>query len=356
MQSVLFLVSIYAFNLVINKRFLMMKQNEAKGQRPVKGFLAFLKNEVERQCENGHLSVANNYASAGNSFRRFLDSKGMKDLSFKKLTSLIVSDYEAWLQSNGLCKNTCSFYVRALQSVYNKAARQQLTVDQQPFRHAYRGVAKTVKRAITPEDIYRLCVLDIHQKLIAQGYKADSCRLAGHQRPLEFARDLFVFSFCARGLTFVDLAFMRKSDIVGGIMTYVRRKTKQRMEVRVEPLMQTIIDRYPSDTAYLFPILTNTDDHRKVYQRYRYAITRYNHCLRQLGEMMGNLKLTSYVARHSWATTAHRQNVPLPVISQSMGHDSVKTTEIYLKSLEGNVIHQMNHKLINQVFRMDKHL
>ena len=139
-------------------------------------------------------------------------------------------------------------------------------------------------------------------------------------------------------------------------MTYVRRKTKQRMEVRVEPLMQTIIDRYPSDTAYLFPILTDTDDHRKVYQRYRYAITRYNYCLRQLGEMMGNLKLTSYVARHSGATTAHRQNVPLPVISQSMGHDSVKTTEIYLKSLEGNVIHQMNHKLINQVFRMDKHL
>lgn len=333
-----------------------MKQKEEKGQRPVKGFLAFLKNEAKRQSDNGNMAVANNYASAGNSFRRFLDSRGTHELAFKKLTPLLVSDYEAWLQSNGVCRNTSSFYVRALQSVYNKAVHQQITDDRQPFHHAYRGVAKTVKRAVTPEYINQLCVLDIHKELIAQGYKDGSGRLAMHQRPLEFARDLFLFSFCARGLTFVDLAYMRKSDIVDGMMTYVRRKTKQRMEVRVEPMMQTIIDRYPSDTAYLFPILTNTDDPRKLYQRYRYAITRYNHCLRLLGMMLGNQKLTSYVARHSWATTAHRQNVPLAVISQSMGHDSEKTTQIYLKSLEGNVIHQMNQKLINQVFQVDKHL
>lgn len=121
--------------------------------------------------------------------------------------------------------------------------------------------------------------------------------------------------------------------------------------MQVEPMMLEIIDRYPSKTVYLFPILTETENSAKVYQQYRYGITRYNSCLKQLGEMLGHLKLTSYVSRHSWATTAHRQRVPLPVISQSMGHDSERTTEIYLKSLEGGVIHRANRNLINQVFR-----
>ncbi|MBQ9675971.1 MAG: tyrosine-type recombinase/integrase [Bacteroidaceae bacterium] len=108
-------------------------------------------------------------------------------------------------------------------------------------------------------------------------------------------------------------------------------------------MMQEIIDRYPSKTVYLFPILTETENSAKMYQQYRYGITRYNSCLKQLGEMLGHLKLTSYVSRHSWATTAHRQHVPLPIISQSMGHDSERTTEIYLKSLEGGVIHRAKH-------------
>lgn len=329
-----------------------MKQKEEKDQRAVKGFLAFLKDETEHQRKNGHLGVANNYSSSGRSFHRFLQSKGKRDVSFKKLTAILIGDYEAWLQMNGLCKNTSSFYIRSLQSVYNKAIRQGRDEDRHPFKNVYRGVAMTVKRAIGPEDISRLCSFDIHKALIEQGYKADSRRLARHLHPLEFARDMFVFCFCARGLTFVDLAYMRKSDISSGMMTYIRRKTKQRIEVRVEPMMQAIIDRYPSNTAYLFPILTKTGDIEKVYQQYRYAITRYNNCLCTLGEMLGHLKLTSYVCRHSWATTARRHNVPLSVISQSMGHDSEKTTEIYLKSLEGNVIHQTNCELINKVFNI----
>ena len=319
------------------------------GEHPRKGFLVYLKSESERQRRNGHISVANNYRSAANSFSRFLQTRNTEDIPLCQLTSSVVADYEAWLQVDGLCKNTTSFYIRALQSVYNKAVRKKLTKDHKPFVSVYRGVAKTVKRAIDPIEVYQLKTLDIRTALVRSGYSGK--RLTNLQRHLEFARDIFIFCFCARGLTFVDLAHMRKSNVTGGLLVYVRRKTKQRIEVQMEPQMLEVLDRHPSKTEYLLPILTKTGDREAVFQQYRYALGRYNACLDILGGMLGELKLTSYVSRHSWASAAHQQHVPLSVISQSMGHDSEKTTEIYLKSLECNVINKTNHELLASVFR-----
>lgn len=326
-----------------------MKQNEEKNRMRT-AFGAFLNRETQHQRLNGHISLANNFTSAGNSFSRFLKTKDKKDISLMNMTSHLVSDYEAWLQSCGLCRNTTSFYIRALQSVYHKAVHLGLTEDTRPFSQAYRGVARTVKRAIDASEVCQLSTLDIRSALISKGIYGIGKRLDNMQRQLEFARDIFIFCFCARGLTFVDLAHMRKSDISGNMLVYVRRKTKQRIEVKVEPMMQAIIDRYPSDTDYLLPILTKTGNMEAVYQQYRYALGRYNASLEMLGSMLGGLKLTSYVSRHSWASAARQQNVPLSVISQSMGHDSEKTTEIYLKSLECNVINKTNHDLLSFVF------
>lgn len=272
-------------------------------------------------------------------------------MSFEKLTPLLISDYEAWLQMDGLCKNTTSFYIRILQAVYHKAVRQGLTYDSKPFSGVYRGVAKTVKRAIAPKEVCRLKMLDIRVALVKRGHTGK--RLENLQHQLEFARDIFLFCFCARGLTFVDLAHIQKSNITGDMLVYVRRKTMQRMEVQMEPMMQEIINRYPSGTDYLLPILTKTGDKEAVFQQYRYALSRYNAHLDMLGELLGGLRLTSYVSRHSWASAAHQQHVPLSVISQSMGHDSEKTTEIYLKSLECNLINKTNHELLANVFKND---
>ena len=333
-----------------------MKKIEEKHKRTRSRmkFIAFLNCETAHQRQNGHISLANNYASAGNSFSRFLHTKGKSEISFKKMTSALVSDYEAWLQTCGLCRNTTSFYIRALQSVYHKAVRQSLTEDRRPFSEAYRGVARTAKRAIDASEICQLNTLDIRSTLLSTGDYEPGRRLDNMQHQLEFARDIFIFCFCARGLTFVDLAHLRKSDITGNLLVYVRRKTKQRIEVQMEPMMQAVIERYPSDTDYLLPILTKTGNPEAVYQQYRYALARYNACLDMLGGMLGGLKLTSYVSRHSWASAARHQNVPLSVISQSMGHDSEKTTEIYLKSLECNVINKTNHDLLNNVFRKSR--
>ena len=328
-----------------------MKQTEEMHQRSKTRLIAFLNCETEHQRQNGHISLANNYASAGNSFSRFLKTKNQADISFKKITPHLVSDYEAWLQTCGLCRNTTSFYIRALQSIYHKAVRLGFTEDRQPFSGTYRGVARTAKRAIDASEVCQLSMLDIRSALLSSGDYGDGKRLDNMQHQLEFARDIFIFCFCARGLTFVDLAHMRKSDVTGNLLVYVRRKTKQRIEVQVEPMMQAVIDRYPTDTDYLLPILTKTGNVEAVYQQYRYALGRYNASLDTLGAMLGGLKLTSYVSRHSWASAARQQNVPLSVISQSMGHDSEKTTEIYLKSLECNVINKTNHELLNNVFQ-----
>ena len=201
-----------------------MKQKE-KCQKSRKGFLAFINSEIDHQRQNGHISVANNYASAANSFSRFLKTRKKDDMSFQKMTSLLVSDYEAWLQTRGLCRNTTSFYIRALQSVYHKAVRQGLTEDRRPFSEAYRGVARTAKRAIDASEVCQLSTLDIRHALLSSGDYEDGRRLNNMQHQLEFARDIFIFCFCARGLTFVDLAHMRKSDITGNLLVYVRRKT-----------------------------------------------------------------------------------------------------------------------------------
>ena len=328
-----------------------MLQKEEKTRKSRKGFLAFLHSEIVRKRQNGHICLANNYSSAANSFSRFLKTRKKTDISFKKITPLLMSDYEAWLQTCGLCRNTSSFYIRALQSIYHKAVRQGITEDRQPFCGTYRGIARTAKRAIDASDVSQLSRLDIREALLSNGIYGTGKRLDHMQYQLEFARDIFIFCFCARGLTFVDLAHMRKTDIAGSTLVYVRRKTKQRIEVQLEPMMQAVIDRYPSKTDYLLPILTKTDNLEAIYQQYRYALGRYNANLDTLGTLLGGLKLTSYVSRHSWASTARQLHVPLSVISQSMGHDSEKTTEIYLKSLECNVINKTNHDLLNKVFK-----
>ena len=331
-----------------------MKQKTNKTNSHSSGFLAFVKSEIEHQLHNGRIGIAKNYGCAHRSFSRFLSERGKTDVSFQKLNHVLMVDYESWLRSRGVCKNTSSCYIRSLQAVYNKAVHSGIIDDRHPFQDTYRGVARTKKRAISHDDIRRIYTLDIHASLLAQGGKEGSRCFVKMKRQLEFARDIFLFCFCSRGMTFVDFAHLRKTDISNGIISYVRRKTHQRMQVQVEPIMQQIIDRYPSSTIYQFPLLTVTDDAEKLFRQYHYTIGWYNSCLSTLGKLLGGIHLTSYVSRHSWATAAYRQQLPLSVISQSMGHDSEKTTEIYLKSLESNAIDEANRYLIDNVFGTEK--
>ena len=265
--------------------------------------LDFAREQVEKLKQARRFGTAANYEKVLRSFSVFLRGR---EVSFEEMTSQLVEEYAVYLVQRGLVRNSVSFYMRTLRAIYNKAVRHRLAHPSHPFRAVYTGVDRTRKRAVSEEfirSLYRLAL------------PSDS-RLA-------LARDLFLFSYCTRGMAFVDIAYLKKSDVRDDIIHYVRHKTGQRLAVRVEPIVRQIMTRYASEhTPYLFPLLTSIDS-REAYAQYRTALNAYNRALRHLSLLLpGESKLTSYTARHTWATTARNRNVPLSVISAGMGHAS----------------------------------
>lgn len=298
------------------------------------GVTAFMREQIAQLTADNRLGTARNYTRTLRSFSGFL---GGGELPFAAFTERLVEEYNAYLLRRGVVRNTVSFYMRVLRSVYNKAVRRRLAEPASPFGGVYTGVDRTRKRAIDERLIARLKSLDLP--------------VSG---ALPLARDLFVFSYCMRGMAFVDMAFLRKKDMRDGAIHYVRRKTGQRMTVHLEPCMREIIGRYAPrtrDTPYLFPVLT-AEDPARAYAQYQVALNYYNRLLKKLASLLGlDSGLSSYTSRHSWATAARNHNVPLPVISAGMGHTSERTTQIYLSALETSVIDSANRKILASLNR-----
>ena len=324
-----------------------MKKN---GIRPRK-MLVFLNTEADSLIRMNKLGLAENYQSSGRSFGRYLKSLHKKDVSLRNIDEALLSAYQQWLYDNGIQKNTSVFYLRNLHAVYNKAVRQGLVVDRQPFSSVRTHITHTGKRAVTPDLIRRISTLDIPAGLVALGQDPTKKPYQRMCRELAFARDTFIFCFCARGLTFVDFAYLTPMNIRQGRLVYERRKTGQHIEVEIQPMMRAFIDAYATKGPYLFPVLTATGV-REAHAQYGSAIRRYNKHLNKLSRMLGmDGSLTSYVSRHSWATAAYHADIPMPHISEAMGHTSEHTTRIYLKSLESSVIDQENKRLLDAIFQ-----
>lgn len=147
-------------------------------------------------------------------------------------------------------------------------------------------------------------------------------------------------------MSFIDMAFLKKKDLQNGILSYRRQKTGQQLSIKWEKPMQEIIDKYDiADTPYLLPIIKNMEvDARRQYKNAAHLV---NDKLRKLGEQLGlAIPLTTYVARHGWASIARSKNIPLPIISEAMGHDSEKTTRIYLASLDTSAVDKANSQIL----------
>ena len=204
--------------------------------------------------------------------------------------------------------------------------------DRKPFATAFTRTTKTSKRAISQKAIRQLAQL----------------KLETYNRRL--ARDLFLFSYYTRGMSFVDIACLEKSNIRNGYLIYKRRKTGQELKIAWRQSMQDIVDRYPSlDGKHLLGILDNHAE-KSLQQQRHYQQCLINKTLKKLSKLIDiDITLTMYVARHSWATNAKEKNVPVSVISDSMGHNSEKTTQIYLKSINADQIDQTNDILIDAI-------
>ncbi len=281
---------------------------------------------IKQLRSQGRLRTAETYVSALRSFRDF---RCGADVPLASMNSALAEAYEAHLRRRGNSLNTVSFYMRILRAAYNRAVREGFTQQRHPFRYVYTGIAKTVKRALPLAVIREINALDLSQEPSA-----------------DFARDMFMLSFFLRGMSFIDMAMLRKSDLQGGYLRYCRRKTGQRLSVQWTAAMQRIVDKYPANrTPYLLPIITGAAaDTRRAYLT---ASGRVNRHLKVIGERVGlAAPLTMYCARHSWASVARAEGIPLAVISEGLGHDSEATTRIYLAALDSAAVDRANAQIL----------
>ena len=287
----------------------------------------FMESIIVKLKQNGKVRTSETYKSALSSFKKFRQDE---DIMLDCLTSEIMEAYEAWHKNRGVAPNTISFYTRILRAVYNRAVDDDIIENRNLFKHVYTGVDKTVKRALPLPVIKKIKALDLSLN-----------------PSLDYAREMFLMSFYLRGMSFIDMAFLKKSDLKNGYVTYRRRKTGQQLIIEWTKEMQMILDKYPENaTDYLLPIIRNPGtNERRTYRNMGYNI---NHNLKKIAKMVGvQIPLTLYVARHSWASAAKAKGIPLSVISEGMGHDSEATTQIYLASLDTSVVDRANSIILN---------
>ena len=295
--------------------------------RQEQSFNDYIRQQIARLKRLGKIRTSETYTAALQSFSGFMNDH---EVLFDQLNTDLLAEYEAYLKGRGNSPNTISFYMRILKAVYNRAVEDGLTEQRHPFKSVYTGVEKTMKRALSLNDIRRIKGLDLSLK-----------------PNLDYARDMFLFCFYTRGMSFIDIAYLRKKDLQNGTLSYRRRKTGQQLFIKWEKCMQEVLDKYPiNETEYLLPIITKcNEDYRKQYAN---ELHRVNHLLKKIGKQLDlPIPLTMYVGRHSWASIAKSRNVPISVISEGMGHDSENTTQIYLASLDTTVVDKANKKILD---------
>lgn len=287
---------------------------------------SFIQAAISRLENNGKSRTAETYKATLRSFKKFREGQ---DIYLSSLTAKVMEEYQAWLHKRGVSQNTISFYIRIIRAVYNRAIEDEIIENRRPFRRVYTGVEKTVKRALPLQTIKKIKSLDLSLT-----------------PDLQFARDMFILSFMLRGMSFIDMALLKKSDLRDGHITYRRRKTGQQLIIAWTKEMQEILDRYPTNpTEYLLPIIKKSQS--KIRYVYKNSGERINLRLKKIAKMVGvSLPLTMYVARHSWASIAKAEGIPLSLISEGLGHEKESTTRIYLSTLDNTLIDCANSKIL----------
>lgn len=289
----------------------------------------FMNRQVELKREAGKESTADLYRATCNRLQRFLQRPTLR---FEEITSAMVDQFGEWMMQEGRPVNTVNTYLSNFRTLYNKAVRAGLCLpDVQPFSHLQLKRDVTVKRAVP---------VQVLERAVKLKPKVDA----------EMGRsiDWFIFCFMACGMAFVDLAHLTWQNVRGNELVYKRKKTGALIRIGITPGMKLIINRYArKGSRYLFPILPEKGT---SHEGYKAILARHNACLRMVSELLHlSVTLTSYVARHTWATEALRNNTPVAVIKQAMGHLYEETTVIYLALLSRKTMNKANRKITRLV-------
>lgn len=200
-------------------------------KEPSDDFQQFAERIIEQKKEEGHLSIAAKYRSSLNSLNRFLDGC---PLTFDDMNSSQMLGYETYLKKQGLCSNTTSFYMRNLRAIYNQAVKQGLTPQNHPFTTVYTGIAKTVKRAVNAKEFQQIKSVTLPPNSFAA-----------------LSRDIFLFSFYTCGMSLIDIANLKKTDLQGDYLVYCRQKTGQQIRIHWEPCMQELVNKYHNNSSLI---------------------------------------------------------------------------------------------------------
>lgn len=282
--------------------------------------------EIEKRRGVVSNSTIENELTAYRSFLNFAD----KGVTLNRLTPDYFMRYERWLRNQGVIPNTSACYMRSLRAIANRLGLDGKAL----FKNVKTTKDKAGKKAIDIKTIQKISSIELPQGSF-----------------LSCARDMFIFSIMAMGMPFIDLAHLKKTDLRNGFIIYYRHKTQKRIAVRVEPCMEIIIRRYnESQSPYLFPLLIETNP-EKTEIEYKRLIGRYNRTLKRIADKCELKKnITSYTARHTWATIANEKGIGLGCISKALAHTSLVTTQNYLKEIDDEGLYKANYQLIQEIF------
>ena len=279
-----------------------------------KGFSRCGELYIDRLREEGRYSTAHVYKNALFSFSVFC---GTCNVSFRQITRESLRLYGQYLYENGLKLNTISTYMRMLRSIYNRGVEAgNAPFVPRLFHEAYTGIDVCQKRALTAAELHRLLFDDPRSERLRR------------------IQDIASLLFQLCGMSFADLAHLEKSALENNILRYNRIKTKTPMSVEVLDSAMVKIDRLrsvrksqPGCPDYLLDILCGDKSRKdeKAYREYQSALRWFNNSLKELARAL-HLKspVTSYTLRHSWATIAKYRGVSIEMISEALGHKSIK--------------------------------
>lgn len=318
-----------------------------------KKVLSLLAETIQELRDNRQWGTAHVYQSTARSFSTFLSLHGVGGVgtgsTFDQLTPGLLKAYEGYLRDKGCRWNTVATYMKVLKATYNRAVdRSAAPFIPRLFKHVRTTPCNERKRALLATDMHRI----FRFSEAIEG----STRGASRDRNIETSRQLFQLMFLLRGIPFVDVAYLKRSDIHGKTLYYRRRKTGRELCVTLTPDAQVLIaqlSRHNSTSPYLFPFLQSPEGSEEAYREYQGALRRFNHHLRMLSRQIGGglPTLSSYAARHTWGTLAYHCEVHPGIISEAMGHSSIAVTEVYLKPFRNEKIDLANLLVIDHVMQ-----
>ena len=288
--------------------------------------------------ENEKWGTAALYRAVASSISIFMRNK---NIEFNDITPAWLKSFENYLLSTRKTWNTISTYMRILRASYNQAVMANLTSFRPYlFNKVYMGVIAERENALDVNEMKMLIGLSVSNKSMLTGKQLKSLQY-------------FVLMFLLKGLPFVDLAYLKKTDLKNGTLSYRRKKTGRHLRTKLDEMATQLLQSLMSkdkDSPYLFDILHYPEGSKEAYKEYQASLKQLNKILKVISKQLGlNRAITTYCARHTWATFAFRSNINPAVISQSMGHSSIKVTETYLKPFQQEIINEANRQVLQFV-------